>query len=121
MADLIHIEALAIASRIGVPAAERRLPQRLSVCATIEPDCNFVALNDRIDKTIDYAAVCEEIKAIAQARTRRLVETLAEDIATGLLAKFPIWRVIIEVRKFILPDTDYVAIRIERPVPRTTP
>ena len=68
-----------------------------------------------IEATIDYAAVCEALKTLAAARPRKLVETLAEEIAADLLSRFPIRHVAVEVRKFILPETDYVAIRIERP------
>jgi len=32
-----------------------------------------------------------------------------------LLARYPLQRAEVEVRKFILPETDYVAIRITRP------
>lgn len=115
MPDLIHIEALEVRSRIGVPEEERSAPQRLTVTLTLEPAAGFRALGDRLEGTVDYAAVCEAVKAIAAERARRLVETLAEELAAQLLARFPLRRVEVEVRKFILPDTDYVAIRIERP------
>jgi len=115
MPDSIHIENLAVAACVGVPDEERAHPQRLTVSVTLEPNVNFVSLEDQIRNTIDYAIVCEEIKSIATARPRRLVETLAEDIAKRLLDRFPIWRLSVEVRKFILPETDYVAVRIERP------
>ena len=115
MSDQIHIEALEVSSHIGVPDVERATPQRLTVTLTLEPATDFRALDDQIVATIDYAAVCEAVKAVAAARPRRLVETLAEEIATELLARFPIRRIAVEVRKFILPETDHVAIRIERP------
>ena len=114
MPDLIHIEALEVQSHIGVPDEERATPQRLTVTLTLEPTMDFRALNDEIGATIDYAAVCEAVKALAAARPRRLVETLAKEIAADLLARFPIRHLTVEVRKFILPETDYVAIRIAR-------
>ncbi|MEI8235217.1 MAG: dihydroneopterin aldolase [Verrucomicrobiota bacterium] len=115
MPDLIHIEALEIRARIGVPEAERDAPQRLTVTLTLEPLQDFRALDDRIEATVDYAAICEAVRALAAARPRRLVETLAEEIAAALLARYPLQRAEVEVRKFILPETDYVAIRITRP------
>jgi dihydroneopterin aldolase len=115
MPDLIHIEALDVRARIGVPDAERAVPQRLMVTLTLEPLRDFRALDDRIEATVDYAAVCETVKTLVSARPRRLVETLAEEIATALLADYPLRRAVVEVRKFILPDTDYVAIRVARP------
>lgn len=114
MPDLIHIEALQVHTHIGVPDEERATPQRLSVTLTLEPLADFRDLKDRIEATIDYAVVCEAVKTLAAARPRLLVETLAEEIAAELLGHFPIRRIMVEVRKFILPETDYVAIRIDR-------
>jgi len=115
MPDQIHIEALEVHSRIGVPDEERAEPQRLTVTLTLEPNMDFRALDDRIAATVDYAAVCEAVKALAAVRPRKLVETLADEIAAALLAHFPIQRLTVEVRKFILPETAYVSIRIDRP------
>lgn len=115
MPDLIHIENLQIQACIGVPDEERARPQRMTVSVTLESATAFTALGDRIENTVDYAAVCNEIKTIASARPRRLLETLTQEIAGQILGRFPISRIIVEVRKFILPDTDYVAVRIERP------
>jgi len=114
MPDQIHIEALEVWSHIGVPAEEREAIQPLNMSLTLEPLRNFRALEDCIEATVDYAAVCQAVKALAADRPRKLVETLAEETAAALLADFPIRRVTLEVRKFILPGTDYVAIRIER-------
>lgn len=115
MPDRIHIEALQLRTRIGVPEEERVEPQRLTVSLTLEPKDGFCALDDRIEATVDYAAVCETVKALAAERPRRLVETLAQEIAAALLTAYPLQRVEVELRKFILPDTDYVAVRIARP------
>ena len=116
MADVIHIANLEVESRIGVPDEERARPQRLTVSVTLEPSVSFASLGDRIENTIDYALVCEAIQRVAAARPRRLVETLAEEIAAQLLGEFPIWRLTVEVRKYILPQTEFVAVRIDRPL-----
>jgi dihydroneopterin aldolase len=115
MPDLIHIEALEIDTHIGVPDEERATAQRLTVTLTLEPMADFQTLGDRIEATLDYAAVCDAVQALAAARPRRLVETLAEEIAAELLARFALRRLTVEIRKFILPQTAYVAVRIERP------
>lgn len=113
--DVIEIRNLEVESRIGVPDEERLAPQRLAISLVIQPNLAFTAMDDRIDQTVDYAAVCESVKATAARRPRRLIETLAEEIATDLLGAYPIWRLTVEIRKFILPETEYVAVRIERP------
>jgi len=115
--DQIEIRNLEVTTHIGVPDEERREAQRLSITLILEPNRSFEGLEDRIENTVDYAAVCEAVKKVAASRPRRLVETLAEEVASHLLNRFPIWRISVEIRKFILPETEYVAVRIERPVP----
>ncbi len=115
--DRIEIRNLAITTHLGVPEAERAEPQRLLVSLEMEPRLAFWAMEDRIENTVDYAAVCETVKATAAARPRALLETLAEEIAAAVLEAHPVWKLALEIRKFILPETEYVAVRIERPVP----
>ncbi len=114
--DQIEIRNLEVRSRVGVPEEERREPQRLLVTLWIEPNQAFDAMEDRLENTVDYAAVCEAVKAVAAERPRKLIESLAQEIAARLLERFAIWRLTVEIRKFILPETEYVAVRIERPL-----
>jgi phosphoglycolate phosphatase/dihydroneopterin aldolase len=44
----------------------------------------------------------------------KLIETLADEVALHLLARFGLREVEIELRKFILPDTKFVSVRIVR-------
>jgi dihydroneopterin aldolase len=114
MGDQILIESLEIFSAIGVPEAERAHAQRLTVSLTLEPRRNFRKLGDAIENAVDYAAVTEYVKALSAARPRRLIETLADEIASTLLVRFPLRSVDVELRKFILPDTAFVAARVRR-------
>ena len=109
MADRILIENLELSSHIGVPDDERASAQRLTVSLVLEPIRGFSDLGDALENTVDYFRVCEEVKALALAHPRRLIETLAGDIATHLLARFALRAVEVELRKYILPDTAYVA------------
>jgi 7,8-dihydroneopterin aldolase/epimerase/oxygenase len=113
-ADNIHIEALELRARIGVSAAERAQPQRLTVALTLEPVAGLRGLGDRIEETVDYAAVCAAVGRLAGEGERSLLETLAEEIAALVLERYPLRAVEIELRKFILPDTAWVAVRIRR-------
>ena len=120
MPDCILIEGLELSSRIGVPDAERAQPQRLTANLVLEPIRDFRALDDRLENTVDYFVLSEDVKALSLAHPRHLIETLAEEIAGELLARFPLRAVEIELRKYILPDTAFVAVRIRREHPAFT-
>ena len=114
MPDFIRVEQLELRAQIGVPDDERATPQRLALNLTIEPSNSFRELDDRIENTVDYFVVARTVQQLAAMRPRRLLETLAEEIAQEVLAKFPVRSVEVELRKFILPDTAFVAVRLRR-------
>lgn len=114
MTDRIVIDSLELSAFIGVPDAERSTAQRLTVNLVLEPVRGFSDLGDAIERTVDYFRVGEEAKALSLARPRRLIETLAEEIATHLLERFALEAVEVEVRKYILPDTAFVAVALRR-------
>ncbi|MDP9292421.1 MAG: dihydroneopterin aldolase [Verrucomicrobiota bacterium] len=116
MGDAILIEQLELQARLGVTDAERANDQRITISLRLEPDFPFAAIKDDIRQTINYAKVCERVKAIVAARPRSLIETLAEEIASELLRDFPLRSIEIELRKYVLPDTKFVAVKIRRPV-----
>jgi dihydroneopterin aldolase len=69
---------------------------------------------DDISRTIDYAALAEGIKALALQKPRNLIETLANDVADLVLTDPQAAGVEVMVEKFILPDTECVAVRLRR-------
>jgi dihydroneopterin aldolase len=117
MADQILVENLELSSVIGVPEEERARAQRLTVSLTLEPMRDFRRLGDSLENAVDYAAVTEFVKALSAARPRRLIETLADEIAVALLSRFPLRAVNVELRKFILSDAAFVAARVRRAKP----
>lgn len=114
MSDSIEIRRLRVTCFIGVPDEERAVPQALLVTVKMTPSQNFDGLADEISRTIDYHAVSLEIEALAAARPRRLIETLATEIAGHLLGNHPLSRVAISIEKHILPNTECVAVHLER-------
>ena len=112
--DEIHVHELELSAQIGVPDEERATPQRLTVSIVMWPNAGFRAMADDLRNTVNYAAVCREVKELVARQRDRLIETLAEAIAAQLLATFPLARVKIELRKFILPDVKHVAVVIVR-------
>ena len=114
MRDEIRIEELELMARVGVPDQERAQPQRLTVSLVLQPRNQFGELADDLSRTIDYAAVCEELCRFVSDRQDKLIETLAYEMAEHLLRRFDLLRVELELRKFVLPETKYVAVRVAR-------
>lgn len=112
--DWIEIRGLRIESHIGVPDDERASTQGLLVDVRIQPLRDFSAMPDALEATADYFAISERIKTLAGARPRKLIETLADEIASTVLREFAVLRAEVTVRKFILPDTEHVAVHCER-------
>ena len=112
--DRIHIEQLEIDANVGVPDAERATPQRLLLNITLTPANEFRQVGDEIGRTVDYAAVCDAVTTFVRGRSFKLIETLADETASLLKRQFGAQRVEVEVRKFILPQTAYVAVRTVR-------
>ncbi len=110
----IHINQLELMACIGVPDKERENPQRLTISLTLWSRRDGADLNDDITRTVNYAAVCAETKKFVRDRRDRLIETLADALAKHLLEVFEIRRITIELRKFILPDVEFVSVTVTR-------
>ncbi len=112
--DTIEIRRLRVSTHIGVPDAERAEAQTLWITLRMAPAQGFDGLADDISRTIDYHAVAMEIQAFAAAKPRNLIETLAVEIADELFLKQPLKSIAITIEKHILPDTECVAVHLER-------
>ena len=108
MIDRIHIEELEIHARVGVPDSERAQAQRLTLNITFWPRKS--GPRDDIADTVNYSEVAASLKQFVAQRDYRLIETLAEETAGHLLARFPLSKVAVEVRKFVLPEADHVSV-----------
>ena len=112
--DLITITNLELETRIGVPDEERATPQRIVVSMEITTDTRETAATDNIEAAIDYEAVANDIRTLAETQ-RKTLERFAEDIADMILAKYGAKIVKVDATKFVLPHTDGVSVSITRP------
>jgi len=112
--DHILIEELEVSYRVGVPDLERATPQRLLLNLDIRTDLVSAAASDDLGQTIDYFALTRRLLAFGKGRSWKLIEKLAVEIAELVLTEFQAAAVEVEVRKFIVPETRYVAVRVAR-------
>lgn len=115
--DEIEIRRLEVPTHVGVPDLERADAQSVWISVIMRPAQGLANLADDISNTIDYQQVADDIAAIAKSKPRRLIETLADEISSSLLCRYPITSIEITVEKQILPETDFVAVRIARNAP----
>ena len=114
MPDSIHIQGLRAPVRLGVPDEERARWQTVEIDITLTPRVGFHQLKDDIQGTIDYERVSLALREMAALEPRRLLETLAEDLARHVMAHFPVRTVTLTIRKFILPGTQWVGVTLSR-------
>jgi len=115
MSDLIHVVDLEVWTRIGVPDEERAQAQRLLLSLEMTvADFGPAARLDDVMLTVNYFDVTQRVKVFAAGRPRKLLETLAEELAADLLARFRIEKLRLKIKKFILPDAKWVGVEIER-------
>ena len=112
--DLITLTDLEVSYHVGVPDAERATPQRLLLTIEMRSDFTAAAEGDDLTRTIDYYRVSRRLLTFGEGRSWKLIEKLAVDIAEFVLAEFQPAGVSVEVKKFILPETRHVSVKVER-------
>jgi dihydroneopterin aldolase len=112
--EWIEINGLELTARIGVSEGERRKAQRLQLSARFQLSSSFRDLNDQFDRTIDYSHVAGEIEKTVGSTRAHLIETLVSEIGDALMNQFPIQRIELELKKFVLSNASYVSVRLER-------
>jgi FolB domain-containing protein len=110
----ISIVDLEVFYRVGVPDAERAHPQRLWLTVEMQADFTKAAGTDSIADTIDYFAVTQRLLKLGEGKSWKLIEKLVVDIADIILAEFKPKAVSVEVKKFIIPQTKHVSVKIEK-------
>ena len=81
----IEISGLSLYTRHGVSDAERELGQRLVFDVVFELDECDATVNDRVEDTVDYGKVCEQIAFAAQER--RLIDRFGAESVRVKAAK----------------------------------
>ena len=84
----IDITGLSLYTRHGVSEAERELGQRLVFDISFELDDCDATVTDRVEDTIDYGEVCEQVALAAQERSYKTLERLCSAVADRLIDRF---------------------------------
>jgi dihydroneopterin aldolase len=78
------------------------------------------ALSDRLEDAVDYRHVAVAVREVSDGNAYHLLEALAAGVADELLARFPVQRARVRVRKpdvELDPPVEYSAATVERSRP----
>lgn len=113
----ITLKNCAFFARHGVLEQENALGQRFFVDAAMEVEAGDALETDLVEQTVDYGVAFTLIERVVTGQQRKLIETLAFDIAKALCARFAqIRHVEITVRKPSAPVQgvlDHAEVRVE--------
>jgi dihydroneopterin aldolase len=110
----ITIVDLEVFYHVGVPDAERAQPQRLLLTVDMELDFTTAALSDRVERTIDYNALSQDLMKFGEGRSWKLLERLVTNLADMILADYRPQAVMVEAKKFVIPQARYVSVSLSK-------
>ncbi len=117
MTDRIVLHNMVFQGRHGVLEQEQRESQAFQVDVELVLNLQPAAVDDDLEKSVDYSVVFDVTRQIVESTSFRLLETLAEAIAHELLVDFPVQEVGVRVRKPDVPiegTLDYAGVEIWR-------
>jgi dihydroneopterin aldolase len=113
--DAVIIRDLRVEALIGIHKRERHVRQTVSIDLDIGLPGNAVFASDKVADTVDYEQASNAIRALAASQHFRLVETLADRIASLLIKDFGApWVKVSAAKIGILPNAKFVGVTIER-------
>jgi len=114
----VTVRNLEFQANHGASAAERKSARRFQVDVELDFPVGRALETDRLTDTIDYHEVCRLLVEIGQGGPHRLLETLAGQMLTVLMERFPQASVTLELRKLHPPcpgNPSYTSIRLASP------
>ncbi len=87
--DHVFVSGLEVYCLIGVQPWEREVKQKVRIDLDLETDCRSAGASDDLADALDYRAVTKRVLALVEGSSYRLVEALAEAVASTVLELFP--------------------------------
>jgi 7,8-dihydroneopterin aldolase/epimerase/oxygenase len=97
--DKIFLHGLTTECIIGFIDWERQVKQKIVIDLELPCDCARAALRDEVADTLDYKRVAKRVLAWVEATDFRLLETLAQRMATMLIAEFDLAWIRVSINK----------------------
>jgi len=84
----VEITGLSLYTHHGVEEAERQVGQRLIFDLSFEVGECDATVTDRVEDTVDYADVCQQVALAAQERSYKTLERLCSSIADRMIERY---------------------------------
>ena len=84
----IEITGLSLYTHHGVESAEREVGQRLIFDLSFEVGECDATVTDRVEDTVDYADVCQQVALAAQERSYKTLERLCSHVADRMIERY---------------------------------
>jgi len=110
----INIVDLEVFYCVGVGDEERATPQRLLLTIEMAYDFSSAAVSDRVERTIDYYAVCQKLLVYGENRSWKLLEKLVTNLCDYILGEFKAQAVNITVKKYVIPQARHVSVQLSK-------
>ena len=101
--DKIKLTGMVFYGFHGIDPAERELGQRFVVDLEVTRDLRAAGVSDDLADTIDYSRMYRLVKETMEGPSHKLLESLAETIAQGILSGFDVESVTVAVKKPEVP------------------
>jgi len=110
------LHALRVDCIVGIHPHERETRQSVILDIELDYDFQAAAAGEAIGDAVDYSEVASHITELAERRGFQLIETMAEETVTMVLARFTrVQRVRLEIRKpAAVPAASSAFVRVER-------
>ena len=95
----VEISGLSLFTHHGVTDAEQEAGQRLVFDVSFEVEDCDATVTDRLEDTIDYAAVCQAVALVATERSYRTLERLCTAVADMLEERFQATGIVVRAAK----------------------
>jgi dihydroneopterin aldolase len=113
--DIVFIENFIGQTIIGIDSSEQHVPQPVRMNLAIGVPSIRACTTDRIEDTINYAAVRSALHALLASHGVRLLEALAEAVARLLITEFGAhWVRVALAKPAKFDDVSAVGVQIER-------
>ncbi|MCU1489793.1 MAG: dihydroneopterin aldolase [Acidimicrobiaceae bacterium] len=117
MKDRIELRGLRVLGTHGVLAEERERAQPFEIDLDVEADLGPAARADDLAQAVDYGAMADRVVEVAEGRSFRLLEALADAVGAAVLEDPRVNAVTVTVRKLRPPvpvDLASAGVRLTR-------